>query len=109
MQKLENLGIIGLLRRSVGNLRRDVDLRQGKGYLAAARPRCQDGTPRVHHDVAFLRRGIATVHSEQLLDFVYEHLAFVHRLFRDPNKGFMGVHIRLYEKENVPYLANKVK
>ena len=35
---------IGLLRRSVGNPRR---LRQGVGCLAAVRPRCQNGTPRV--------------------------------------------------------------
>ena len=32
VKKLENLGIIGLLRRSVGNPRRDIDLRQGLGY-----------------------------------------------------------------------------
>ena len=38
--KLENLGTYGLLRRSVGNPCRDVDLRQGVGCLAAARPRC---------------------------------------------------------------------
>ena len=30
--KLENLGIIGLLRRSVGNPRCGIDLRQGVGY-----------------------------------------------------------------------------
>ena len=32
-------------------------------------------------------------------------LVFVHRLFKDPNKGLMGVHIRVYERENVLYLA----
>ena len=32
VQKLENLGIIGLLRRSIGNPRRGIDLRQGMGY-----------------------------------------------------------------------------
>ena len=31
-------------------------------------------------------------------------LIFVHRLFMDPNKSLM-VHIRVYERENVPYLA----
>ena len=36
-------------------------------------------------------------------------LVFVHRLFRDPNKGLMGVHIRVYERENVPYLATSTK
>ena len=70
-----------------------------------ARLRCQNGTPRVRHDVAFLRHGVATVHSEQILYFVYEHLIFIHRLFKDPNKGLMGVHIRVYERENVPYLT----
>ena len=28
-------------------------------------------------------------------------LVFVHQLFKDPNKGLMGVHIRVYERENV--------
>ena len=32
-------------------------------------------------------------------------LVFVHRLFRDPNKGLMGVHIIVYEGEKVPYLT----
>ena len=36
-------------------------------------------------------------------------LVFVHRLFRDPNKGLMGVHIRVYERENVLYLATSAK
>ena len=32
-------------------------------------------------------------------------LVYVHRLFRDPNKGLMGVHIRVYERENVPFTS----
>ena len=36
-------------------------------------------------------------------------LVFIHRLFRDLNKGFMGVHIRVYERENAPCLAPSVK
>ena len=36
-------------------------------------------------------------------------LVFVHRLFRDPNKGLMGVHIRAYKRENVPYLTAEAK
>ena len=36
-------------------------------------------------------------------------LVFVHLLFRDPNKGLMGVHIRVYERENVSYLAASAK
>ena len=32
VKKMENLGIIGVLRRSVGNPRRGVDLHQGVGY-----------------------------------------------------------------------------
>ena len=31
-------------------------------------------------------------------------LVFVHQLFRDPNKGLMGVHIRVYERVNISYL-----
>ena len=46
----KNLGIIGLLRRSVGNPRRGVDLRQGVGYPRhgeAEVPKWQpSGTPR---------------------------------------------------------------
>ena len=90
-QKCKNWKIwasLGLLWRSVRNPRRGVDLRQGVGYLAVARPRCQNGTPWVRRGVAKLRRsvevlrrdvevlrrsievlrhGIATVHSEQIL------------------------------------------
>ena len=36
-------------------------------------------------------------------------LVFVHRLFRDPNKGLMGLHIRVYKRENIPYLAPLAK
>ena len=56
-------GHIGLLCCSVGNPRRDVDLRQGVVCLTVARPRCQNGTPRVCHGVAKLLRGVATVHK----------------------------------------------
>ena len=85
MQKLENLGIIGLLRCSVGNPRRGVDLRQGVGYLAAVRPRCQNGTPPIRRDVAKLRRGeglrrgVDIVLNKQLLDCCFESLIFVNR------------------------------
>ena len=80
MQKLENLGIIELLRRSVGNPRRsvgnpccDVDLCQGVGYP--------------HHSEAevlkcWVPRGVVAVHSEQFVFFFFfvsEHLVFVHR------------------------------
>ena len=41
---LENLSKNGLLRCSVGNPRHDVNLCQSMGYLAVARPRCQNGT-----------------------------------------------------------------
>ena len=70
-----------------------------------ARPRCQNGTPRVHHGVALLRRNVAAVHREQFFFFfVSEHLVFIHRLFRDPNKGLMGVQIRMKvsKKRTVP-------
>ena len=69
--KLENMGIIGLLRHSVGNPRRGVDLCQGMEYLIAARLRCQNGTPQVHHGVALLLRSIATVNNKQILDFCF--------------------------------------
>ena len=39
-------------------------LRQGVGYLAEARLRCQNGTPRVRHDGVLLRCDVATVHSK---------------------------------------------
>ena len=56
-----------------------------------------------------LRRSVATVHNEQFFDCCSESLVLVHRLLRDPNKILMGVHIRVYERENVPYLATKAK
>ena len=83
---------IELLRRSVGNPRHGVDLHRSVGCLAVARPRGKNGTPRVRHVVATLHRGedlrrnIATVHHEQILDFVSKHLVFVHRQFKDPCK-----------------------
>ena len=64
-------GHFGLLRRSVGNPRRGIDQRQGVGCLAAARPRCQNGTPWVHHDVAKLCRDIATVYKGQNFGFLF--------------------------------------
>ena len=42
-----------------------VLLHQGVGCLAAVRPRCQNGTPCVRHNVAKLHRGVATVQSEK--------------------------------------------
>ena len=56
-----------------------------------------------------LHHGVATVHIEQFLDCCSESLVFVHRFFRDPNKILMGVHIRVYERENVLYLTTKAK
>ena len=76
-----------------------------------ARPRCQNGIPRVSHSEALLRRGVATVHNEKFFwIFVFEHLLFVHRLFRDPNKGLMGVQIRMKLSENriVPHHLNEI-
>ena len=77
-RKLQNLGKKGLLRHSVGNPHRGVDLCQGMGCLAAARPRCRNGTPRVRHGVAVLRRGeglrrsiAATVHIGQNFGFFF--------------------------------------
>ena len=67
---------IWLLRRSVGNPRRGVDLRQGVGCLASARPRCQNGTPRVRHDIAKLCRSVPTVHSEKILDFCFLNTSY---------------------------------
>ena len=87
MQKLENLGIIGLLCRSIGNPRRDVDLRQGVGY-----PRRGEAEVPKWHPLGTPRRSKATsqhrYYSQQEIFwiFVFEHLIFVHRLFKDPNK-----------------------
>ena len=64
-------GHIGLLRRNVGNQRRSV------GCLTVARPRCQNGTPWVRHgeglrrSVVVLRLNLASIHSEQILDFCF--------------------------------------
>ena len=55
---------IGLLRYSVGNPCHSIGLRQGVGY---------------RHRGKGLRCGVATVHNEQFLDLVSEHLVFVHR------------------------------
>ena len=54
----------GLLRRSIGNPRRGVDLRQGVGCLAAARLRCQNGT-------LWVRRGVDTVHIKQIFGLLF--------------------------------------
>ena len=64
-------GHIGLLCRNVGNPRRDVDLRQCVGCLVVARLRCQNGTPRVRHNVVVLRRGVDTVHRGQKFGFLF--------------------------------------
>ena len=45
VKKLENLGIIWLLRRNIGNPRRDVDLCQGMGYPC----RSETEVPKWHH------------------------------------------------------------
>ena len=55
--KIWKFGHFELLCLSIGNPRCSVDLRQGVGCLAAARLRCQNGTPRVHHGVSKLRCG----------------------------------------------------
>ena len=76
-----------------------------------ARPRCQNGTPRVSHDEALLCRGVATVYNEQFFwIFIFKHLVVVHRLFRDPNKGLMRVQIRmkLSEKCTVPRRLDEI-
>ena len=55
--------------------------------------------------------GTGTDASNNLVFAYYAPLSlvFVHLLFRDPNKGLMGVHIRKYERENVLYLAAMAK
>ena len=87
--KLKNLGTSRLLRHSVGNPCCGVDLCHNVGCLAAARPRGQNSTPRVRHglrrgeglcrSVAVLRRGVATIHNEKILDCCFESLVFVRR------------------------------
>ena len=64
-------GHIGLLRHSVGNPRRGLNLRCRWDACYA---------------VAMLCHGVATVHNEQISIFVFEHLVLVHRQFKDPNK-----------------------
>ena len=77
MQKLENLGIIELLRHNVGNPRRGVDLRQGVGYPRCGEAEVPKGTTRVCHGEALLCRGVATVHSEQLLfGFLFPNISY---------------------------------
>ena len=52
--------------------------------------------------------GTGASNNPVFVPFAPLSLVFVHRLFRDPNKGLMGVHIRVYERENVPYLASTI-
>ena len=54
-QNLENLGIIGLLCRSVGNPHYGVDLRQGVGY-----PRRSEAEVPKWHPLSMPRRSIST-------------------------------------------------
>ena len=62
-------GKIRLLHHSVGNPRRGVDLRQGVGYPR----RCEVEVPKrdPYASGEGLRRSVATVHSEQFLDFCF--------------------------------------
>ena len=89
MSKYWKSGHFGLLCLSIGNPRRSVDLHQGVECLAAARLRCQNGTPRVHHgvsklrcgeglrrSVAVLRRGVPTVHRGQNFEFLFRKSSF---------------------------------
>ena len=75
--KLEKSVQNGLLHHSVGNPRHGLDLHRSVECLAVAKSRDQNGTPRVRHGVASLRRGevlrrsVATVHSEQISDFCF--------------------------------------
>ena len=103
-QKLENLGIIGLLCCSVGNLRRGIDLSQGVGYPHRGEARCQNGTPRVrrgvaklrcgeglHRSIAIIRRGIA----------LFTEMCFCHVLLfyysEDLSIGLMRT-LKVYER-----------
>ena len=77
--------------RHIGLLCRGVDLRQGVGCLASARPRCQNVTPQVCHDVEKLHRneglrrvampcrGVTTIHKGKNFRLCSESLVFVHR------------------------------
>ena len=62
---------IRILRCSVGNPHRRVDLHRTMGCLAAARSECQNGTPRVRHGIAKLHHDVAIVHREQISDFYF--------------------------------------
>ena len=74
MSKPENLAI-ELLRRSVGNPRRGIAVSYNVGcprYIEAF------GTPQVHYNVSLLRcnvvvlrRGVDTIHSEQIFRFLF--------------------------------------
>ena len=99
VQKLENLGTIGLLRRSVGNPRHGVDLRQGVGY-----PRRGEAEVPKLAPLEYVAAQLLFTASSFWI-FVSENLVVIHRYFRDPNKGLMRVHIRVYERENVLYLC----
>ena len=78
-----NLGI-GPLHRSLGNPHRGVALHHNVGYLTAARPRCQNGTPPPLPS-GTLRSSLATPQRrhnslrENFQIFVSKHLVFVHR------------------------------
>ena len=73
--KRENQKNLG--SRSVGNPRHDVALRRSVGCLVAARPRGPNWHPsstsprRPRRSITVLRRGVATVHSGQILDFCF--------------------------------------
>ena len=93
VQKMENLGIIGLLRRSVGNPRRDIDLCQGVGYPRRGVDLCQGvGYPRrgeaevpKWHPLGTPWRSIAAPRccycSKRAIffGFLLKHIIFVHR------------------------------
>ena len=65
-------------RRGILSPRRDLGAKIGT-------PQVRRGVAKLHrgeglrHNVTVLRRGVDTIHSEQFLDFVSEHLVFVHR------------------------------
>ena len=71
MKKLENLGIIGLLRHNVGNPLRGVDQCQGVGY-----PRRGEAEVPKWHPQVMLRRGVATVHIEQFFGFFFPSTSY---------------------------------
>ena len=73
--KRENQKNLG--SRSVGNPRHDVALRRSVGCLVRQGRGGQIGTPQVRRgeglrrSITVLRRGVATVHSGQILDFCF--------------------------------------